>query len=57
MFFPLANEQAQQNAPVKISVLPGPICISDRGGYAHGEKGGTAECTIFQHKCTTSLWA
>lgn len=37
MFFPFANEQAQQNDPVKKSVLARPICISDRVGYTHGK--------------------
>lgn len=46
MSFSLANEQAQQNDPVKIAVLASHMCFSDRVGCAHGKEEG---CCTEQH--------
>lgn len=44
MVLSFANEQAQQNDPVKKSVLARPICISDSWLYSWE----AAQSTIFQ---------
>lgn len=45
MCFPLANELAQQNDPIKKYVLARHMCISYRVGPALGKEGG--HCTQY----------